>query len=466
MAHNRRDVNWNISFGVLTMLTLTCTSAAHADGAVAAGWGNSIYVDLAVGDSVTFLGRQVRLVSTQASHCTVRVDSVSKELIVARRSLPDVINGVRVFVAMNRSVAQITPDSIAGEYGLMQKDVLLCLSNPARPLLEPERYAFPISRRDGYHWSMEEGSHMFAYLGWAAYMSKYRSHEGIDLNMHDARGKQIHPLVAIETGTVVLAAGPEVTGAKNEGCIIIRSKSQQDIYYVYKHVHEKSMRVKNGQRVIKGQIVGYIWGDGKWGHLHFAAVRREEQPGYRDRYDNLLNCFPQLYELWHGDLHSRQRHRTEGEFRFDKPYWLEGYSSPAYAYDAIVGYGWRLGRWCAAGRIEGDNEPNGRLRKVLHQGTPAETINPSDYYDFEVEVQPGRYSVRLNVGDQEHATWQRVSVEGVNIGTYSLTKNELQWTPETVIPIRDGRLTVRLHIKDDNSRYAAVQRIQFQRILK
>ena len=101
---------------------------------------------------------------------------------------------------------------------------------------------------------------------------------------------------------------------------------------------------------------------------------------------------------------------------------------------------------------------------MLHQGTPAEAVNPCDYYDFEVDVEPGRYSVRLNVGDKEHATWQRISVEGVNLGTYSLAQNEFQWTPETVIPVRDGRLTIRLHIKSDNSLYAAVKRIQYQRV--
>ena len=119
---------------------------------------------------------------------------------------------------------------------------------------------------------------------------------------------------------------------------------------------------------------------------------------------------------------------------------------------------------CAAGRIEGDNEPNGRLRKVLHQGMPAEAANPGDHYDFEVDVEPGAYRVRLKLGDLEHATWQRVSIEGVNIGSYSLGQNELKWTQATVVPVRDGHLTIRFHIKDNNSLYAAVKRIQFQRV--
>ena len=83
MVHNRCNANWNICFGVLTMLTVACTSAAHADGARVARWGNAIYVDLAVGDSITFLGRQVKLISTHASHCTV---SACPEINAARKS--------------------------------------------------------------------------------------------------------------------------------------------------------------------------------------------------------------------------------------------------------------------------------------------------------------------------------------------------------------------------------------------
>ena len=161
MVHNRRNVNWGVWFVVLTMLPLACARASHADDGVVAKWGNAVYVDLAVGDDADFLGKQVKLVSMQANYCTVQVNGMTKELIVARRSLPEIINGVRVFVAMNRSVARITPDCATHEYGLMRKDALLCLSDPALPLLNPERYTFPISGRDGYTWSMDEGSHMF-----------------------------------------------------------------------------------------------------------------------------------------------------------------------------------------------------------------------------------------------------------------------------------------------------------------
>lgn len=292
------------SISLLFLLALACPCSARPDSPVRAKWGNAFYVDLAVGDRFKYLDRQVELLSTRANYCTIRVGEVTSELIVARRSLPEVVNGVRVFVAMNRNAARITPAHAMHEYGLMRNDALICLSDPALPLLDPERYIFPISCRDGYEWSMAEGSHMFAYLGWAAHKKDYRSHEGIDLNMHEARGKQIHPLVAVEDGEIVMAVGPEATGDENEGCIIIRSKSQPMIYYVYKHVHDRSMMVKHGQSVKAGEVLGYIWGDWKWGHLHFAVVCREKPPKYGQRYHNLLNCFGQLYELWYGNKKS------------------------------------------------------------------------------------------------------------------------------------------------------------------
>jgi hypothetical protein len=71
-------------------------------------WGNAVYVDLAIGESHTYLDKTVRLVSLENNFCTIEVDGEQRNLIVARRALPEVINGVRVFVADNRNVAEFT----------------------------------------------------------------------------------------------------------------------------------------------------------------------------------------------------------------------------------------------------------------------------------------------------------------------------------------------------------------------
>src|SRR5690606_24800835 len=110
---------------------------------------------------------------------------------------------------------------------------------------DPEHYVFPISRRDAYQWHMEESSQMFAYYGHASYMrgdayaapggKYYRSHEGIDFDLHDARGLEKHPLVSMASGRVCLA---EETN-DDEVCLIIQSKLEPDIYYVYQHVNRR-----------------------------------------------------------------------------------------------------------------------------------------------------------------------------------------------------------------------------------
>ena len=240
-----------------------------------AEWGNAVYIDMAIGDRCSYLGKTVTLVGSCNNYCTLDVDGVRRDLIVARRTLPTVIDGLRVFVAMNRNVKKLTSLSDS-ELGLCRKDALLCLSDASLPLLNRGQYTFPISREDGYVWTMEEGSHLFSYsASFANGRWSVKTHKGIDFNLHEARGKQIHPLVAIEAGTVRWVEENQ-GGTQKEGCICIQSASQPSIFYVYKHVNDAFIFVSAGQKVEKGQRLAYIWGDNTWGHLHLGIVKRED----------------------------------------------------------------------------------------------------------------------------------------------------------------------------------------------
>ena len=59
-------------------------------------------------------------------------------------------------------------------------------------------------------------------------------------------------------------------------------------------------------------------------------------------------------------------------------------------YDDLVGYGWLLGAWNPAGKVEGHLQPdwggNACLRKTLFGGLAAEATHPEDHYDFQVAV--------------------------------------------------------------------------------
>ena len=83
-----------------------------------------------------------------------------------------------------------------------------------------------------------------------------------------------------------------------------------------------------------------------------------------------------------------------------------------------------------------------------------------DHFDFGIAVPNGRYAVNLLLGAVNNPTWQRVEVEGISFGTYELSANHLSWTRERNVSVDDGRLTIRIHLKDDVT-YAALSEVLF-----
>lgn len=410
-------------------------------------WGNAFYFNLSVGESTEFLGKNIRLISMENNGCLVDVDGVRENLIVARRTLPVIVNGIRMFVADNRNVEKLTTDETSPHvHDAMTKDALFCLSDPSKLLLDSGKFTFPVDRSDGFEWTKAENSHMWAYL------KPTRSHEGIDINLHRARGQEIDAIVSIEDGIVHWKTDVN----SNESCLYIESISSPGIYYIYQHLNRKTVSLKEGDRVRKGQFLAYIWGDGKWGHLHFAVKGKEGVTDYKNRYTALLNCFPQLYELWYGDLEPHTPVRTTGHYHFAKPYWLYGNEQGLNGYDEILGYGWDLGSWCTAYTVETsaaekENSPDQSavLRKTIHKSTGMPATNPNNFYDFEVKVPDSDYCVNVNVGNMYGLTWQRIEIEGVDAGVYELDAGELKWTGEKRVKVSDGKLTVRVYLKDD-----------------
>lgn len=430
-------------------------------------FGNAVYVDLSVGEPFKYNGKTIEVLEIEKHRSLVKAGGEQAWLEVARRSLPAQLGGLRIFVSDQINVKILTTDN--PKHGLLQKDVVLCISDPAEPLLDPSKFVFPISKRDGYDWKMEENSHMFAYLGEAKWLKEgyYRSHEGIDLNMHEARGKEIHPLVAVESGTVVLVAGSTVTKSY-DGCIIIKSDSQKDIYYIYKHTNPVTHNVKEGQKVKKGSLLSYIWGDNVWGHLHFAVVHRADTPSYGDRYNNLLNIFPQMYQLHFGNLEPVKKVRTEGNFTFGYKKEMSKNFKRIDEFNELTGYGWILGNKCPAQKVEfGELESGGnaRLKKTLHAGTEAECNTGQSYYDFEVVTENGLYLVSAAVGDTFEPSGQKVYFEGTEAGVFEIQKAGYVSTGDHKVQVKDNRLTVRLEFTDDE-KVAGINTLNFKKISK
>lgn len=426
----------------------------------AARWGNMQFFDLACGETVDFRGQSVRLLEVGGPECRVEVGGDAMWLPVARRSVPGVANGLGVFVADNAPAKALTTDSSC--HGLLTRDALLGLFDPNRPLLPPGTGTFPISRDDGFEWTMEEDSHMFAYLGlrWDS-EDEYRSHEGIDFNLHDARGLERHAILSACEGEVVWLSRPN----EKETRVLVKSARFPRIFYIYVHLHTPTVRVAEGDRVGIGERLGFPWGDSIWGHLHFAVVQRDDTPSPEDRYTNLLNIFPACCELWHGSLDVPPRRHERGHFRFGLNRDVSGNVKRLDWFSELTGYGWRLGRWNAAARVEGfvyNPEGSGcaRLPKTLFAGSPAQAVNPDDFYVFSVAVEPGRYTVTARVGDPHGPSWQRVSCNGTDCGTHELPEGETAWTDPQTVDASDGLLDLRLDLKDGQTP-AALAELRF-----
>jgi hypothetical protein len=447
---------------------------------VAARFGNAAFVDMAVGESCEFLEKKVTLVAVDQSRVVVDVDGVRELVGVGRYHLPSDINGVRVIGSCLWKWREMALKPKKGHMPV-ERDALLCLSDASKPLLERERFTFPVSRRDGWQWFCEEESHMHQWLGseWfrAGEAHTNRFHEGIDLAMHDARGKEIHPLVAIEDADVRQVWNP--AGTPLETCVLLQSRAQPRIFYAYQHLNIATLRVEPGEMVKRGQFLGCIWGDGAWGHLHFALTFQDEVPAEKpNAYRNLLNAFPFLYEIYHGSLDYRRPPRTEGDFEFGNHRYLccsdkggTGFNNQhSFAYNEPCGYGWLLDGWMAAGWMHYNRGEDGDycnvygLRTmwadgddVVGDGFRADV--PDGTYRFAVRVEPGRYRVSAVVGDRTERSAQHVTFNAVEAGLYRLRGGESKETPEVEVDAPDGMLTVALELADDTR--IAIHRLVF-----
>ena len=431
-------------------------------------WGGSSFLNFRVGESVEVGGHTIALTDVRRQWCALEVDGRACELEVSRLALPREVEGLRLFIADNRPVASLTDD--APLHQALAGDALLCVSDASRPLLDPERFIFPVSRRDGFQWRQLEDSHMFAYLGprWDD-KTRLRSHEGVDLDLHDARGIEKHPIVAVEDARVAWVQDyreGEDNPDHREACVCLQSEREPQIWYIYTHLYNRTVTVRAGDRVTRGQVLGTIWGDGLWGHLHFSVVHRSEAPPFPDRYRCALNCWPGLYELWNGSLNPAPVRRTHYDLRFGRVKGLSGNYKLADAYAPVRGIGWLIDDWCTAGRVEtypsGEEEGYACLRRTLFRGTPAEATNPADAYTFVVDVEPGQYEVRAQVGDCYNPSWQRVEINGTDAGTFGLAKGETAWTEPHHVEAAQNRLHIRLHLGDETT-HAGLCRLIFDR---
>lgn len=428
-------------------------------------WGNAFYFNIKIGETITFQNTDVKLLQQKNHFNQFIIGADTVWLKVSRRTLPKTINNIRIFVADNKNVKALTTDSEV--HGLLKSDALICLSDFSKPILNKNKYIFPISFNDGFLWSVEENSTMFAYQN--KLNNNFSSNAGIDFDLNDASGIEKHWIVAFENSTVVWVDEKESNISKLETNVLLASNSQPGIYYVYEHLYSKNILVKKGDKLVRGELIGTIWGDNLWGHLQFSVIKSDTVPTYNLIFFNVVNCFSQLYELYFQQTYNFNRNFTKGIITFGRQCNINGNKKNILAFEGYSGKGWKLGDWNTADRVEWISEGidgNARLWKKLFRNEKAECENPKNYYEFEINVKNGVYRIRANVGDLELSTWQKVQFEGVTAATYVLGAGEYKWTLEKVVKVNDGKLTVRIFVDEKNKKPAGISEIVFQMAYK
>lgn len=422
-------------------------------------WSNSYYYNFAIGDSVRFNDKNIRLLSVDHQFTRLLIGRDTLNLRVARRSLATSSNGIQLFVADNRNVANLTPGDPAHQ--LLTKDALVCISSDIKgKWLNPDEFIFPVSYNNGFSWRGDEDSYIFS-LSKKNDNQTLFSYPGIGIDLHDARGIEKHWLVAIENSTVVWVEESD----KYVSCVLLASNESPGIYYVYDKLFTQTVEVRKGQKLEKGELIGTAWGDDNWGHLQFAVVYAETAPGYQNRFTNCVNFFPQFFGLYYRESFSLSNYFSKGRIEFGRQNPQNGNVLNVSAFEENLGKGWKACSWNTAEKLDWvskNEEGNVRISKTLFEGTPAECTNPSDFCDYEINVRNGVYRIRGRVGDVELASWQKLEFEGVPSGTFSLGAGEQKWTSEKVVKVEDRKLTIRIYSDNTGKTLAGLSELVFQ----
>lgn len=428
-------------------------------------WGNGYYYNLDCSDSIIFYNKTIKLLQVKNHFNQITIGNDTLWLKVSRRTPAKISDGIRLFVADNKNVKAITSDK--NVHGLLRKDALICLVNFREPLIDFSQYIFPVSYNDGFVWSTEEDTYMFSFTkdDKKTGDSGYRSYEGISFDLHDARGLKKHWLLAVENSSVVWVKD-NLGENGNQACVMLQSLSQPAIFYLYNHLFTKHVIVKEGRRLKKGEPIGTAWGDKNWGHLQFVVIHSDTVPAFSGRFHNVVNGFPQLYELYFQEASSYNKTFSKGRIYFGRSRSIKGNQKNVSGWESYAGKGWKFNKWNTTEKTEWVNKGekgNARLKKILFENTQAEARNPHNYYEYEINVRNGTYRIRVEVGDLFLPSWQKVSFEGVNAGKYVLDPGHSDWTPERVVIVKDGKLTVRINIAENNQMVAGLSQIVFQK---
>lgn len=445
---------------LLTAILIFSNGIARANPVLR--WGNTAYYDMGVGDSLMVDSTWVKLLAINQHFNQLKIGPDTLWMKVARRSLPQTVGNLRVFVADNRNVKPLVANTEV--HGLLTKDALLAVSAYNEPLLDAGEFIFPVSYNDGFTWGGEEERHLFSFR--QGEVGQFFSYPAVDFYFPGSPEEENHWLLAIENSSVVWVKDKDIDDEGKQACVLLQSRSNPRVFYVYDHLYQRHVEVREKQNLQRGEAIATAWGDHKQRFAKFSVVCSDSVPTYETRYHKVVNFFPQLYELYFGRALAYPKSFTKGRLFFGGGGTSGAGETNVLAFEEYSGKGWLLGDWNPADKLpsvkQGD-KGNVRLQKVLFEKTRSRATNPNQYFDFEMNVPNGIYRIRAKVGDVLAASWQKAEFEGVSAGIFDLPAGKTTWTNEKAVKVEDRKLTVRVYVDDKNNRVAGLSEIVFQR---
>lgn len=425
-------------------------------------WGNTTFFNLNIGDSIYYSATNIKLLSITNQCNKLKVGNDTIVVGHNQRTIPQHINGLTIYVADNRTLK--THSKKTALHGLLTKDALLAVSNTTSLLVNSLDYVFPVTFNEGFIWNLEADNYPFSVFQIDNNAKEFAESSGISFDLQDKNGNAKHWMVAIENSRVVWIVESRYNEDNRSVDILLESESQPGIYYFYGNLFKRNVEVREKQQLQRGKLIGTVSGQKGWGPAYFTVIKSDKVPGVNDIEANVINFFPQIFELFFNRTYGVSRIMSKGDIKLGSA--SDNRIENNLLFVEFVGTGWQLGCWNILGKVpfvRKNESGNIRLTAILFEESKFESVNPLGYYDYEINVNNGSYRVRVKVGDVELASWQKIEFEEKQIGEFSLEKGRQQWTDEHIIDVEDGKLTIRIYVDSDGIP-AGLSEIVFQQV--
>ncbi len=422
-------------------------------------WGNTVFFNLEIGENFVFKKINIELLSVENQCNTLRVGSEIIHLKISKRSMPVFINGLKLFVVDNYENAALIHGNVA--HSLLTGAVLIGVCNASLPFINTNEVAFPVSFNNGFIWRPNEKDYLFPIDNKDDNPKRLKEPGYILFSPQRDVGENVSWMVAFENSTVKWINERGTDKHKTYVDILLESNLQKGFYYFYGNMDKASLEVRKGTVLRQGELLG-----GSNNPVIFSVLKSDTIPAPDENMANVVSCFPVLYEIYCKSCLENSKRFSKGTIRFGSKQKSGLVAGNNHTFEAYSGKGWVLGCWSKTGEVPvliRGGRSNVRLSKVLYEGTPLQSVNPDDFFTYEINVKNGTYRVRAKVGDVALATWQKMVFENVDGGTFRLENGAQVWTSEQIVRVIDGKLTLCIYT-DTGGIPAGLSEVVFQRI--